>query len=74
MHCWGDSLTLAGCPWLWPIKIRGKRWYDIHTGFLRFRAGGKIENVLVTPLLTLGTVALSVNAIPGGWEWLDNLG
>lgn len=75
VHCWGDSLTLQGCPWMWPIRIRGKRWYDIATpGFLRFRAGGKIENVLVTPALILATVWLSVDTVPGGWEWVDSLG
>lgn len=40
-HCLGDSCTLAGCPWLWPIKIRGRRWYPLGTPqFLRFRTGG----------------------------------
>lgn len=75
VHCWGDSLTLQGCPWLWPIKIRGKRWYDIATpAFLRFRAGGKVETWAVMPMLILGTLALGVNTVPGGWEWLDGLG
>lgn len=39
-HCLGDSCTLAGCPWLWPLKIRGRRWYPIGTPqVMRFRTG-----------------------------------
>lgn len=74
VHCWGDSLTLAGCPWLWPFVIRGKRWYDIATpGFLRFRAGGTGEKWVVMPLLITVTAAEVVNVIPGGWAWLGTL-
>jgi membrane-bound metal-dependent hydrolase YbcI (DUF457 family) len=40
-HCLGDSCTLAGCPWLWPLRIKGRHWYPIGTPqFLRFRTGG----------------------------------
>lgn len=75
VHCWGDSLTLMGCPWMWPIKIKGKRWYDIATpAFLRFRAGGKVETWAVTPVLTLGVYALCINTFPGGWDWVASLG
>ena len=44
-HCLGDSCTLAGCPWLWPLRIKGRRWYPIGTPqFLRFRTGGKEDD------------------------------
>lgn len=75
VHCWGDSLTLMGCPWLWPIKVKGKRWYDVATpAFLRFRAGGTAETWAVTPALTLGAVALCVGTVPGGWAWIESFG
>lgn len=28
-HCLGDACTNSGCPMLWPIRIRGKRWYPV---------------------------------------------
>lgn len=69
VHCWGDSLTLMGCPWMWPVPIAGQRWYPIGSPeFLRFRAGGWAEIRLVLPLLFIVTVTLLVDAVPGGWE------
>lgn len=57
VHCLGDSLTRAGCPWLWPVKILGRRWYPIGSpAFLRFTAGGRAEKWVVVPVLTLGTL------------------
>jgi membrane-bound metal-dependent hydrolase YbcI (DUF457 family) len=74
VHCWGDSLTLAGCPWLWPFVIRGKRWYDVATpGFLRFRAGGTGERWVMMPLMITGAAAEMCTIIPGGWAWLGAL-
>jgi membrane-bound metal-dependent hydrolase YbcI (DUF457 family) len=26
-HLAGDAITVEGCPLLWPIRIRGRRWY-----------------------------------------------
>lgn len=59
VHCLGDSLTLAGCPWLWPVPILGRRWYPIGSPrFARFRAGGRAETWVVLPLLTLGALVI----------------
>lgn len=69
VHCWGDSLTLMGCPWLWPIPIAGQRWYPIGTPeFLRFRAGGTAERVVVAVLVIPCVLALAVTTIPQGWS------
>jgi hypothetical protein len=35
---------------------------------MRFRAGGKVEMLLVAPLLTIGTLALAVYVVPGALE------
>lgn len=71
VHCWGDSLTLMGCPWMWPIPIAGQRWYPIGTPeAVRFRAGGPAELYLVLPLLTVAAVVLLIDVVPGGWEAL----
>lgn len=68
VHCWGDSLTLMGCPWLWPIPIAGQRWYPIGTPeFLRFRAGGTTERVVVAVGVIPCLLALSVTTVPQGW-------
>ena len=29
VHCLGDSLTLSGCPFLFPIPIAGETWFEI---------------------------------------------
>lgn len=39
-HCLGDSLTLMGCPWLWPIPIADETWFEIRPPrLLRFLSG-----------------------------------
>ncbi len=64
VHCLGDSLTRAGCPWLWPIRIAGETWYEIRPPrLLRFRAGGPFELTFVVPVLTTAAVLL----VPGVW-------
>lgn len=45
-HCLGDSLTIMGCPWLWPIPIAGETWYEIGTPqAIRFHTGGDVEKL-----------------------------
>ncbi len=53
-HILGDTITKMGTPLLWPIKIRGKRWYDISLPtFMRITAGGAVENKILIPIFTL---------------------
>jgi membrane-bound metal-dependent hydrolase YbcI (DUF457 family) len=57
VHCLGDAITEQGCPILWPLPILGRRWYPIWSPkLLRFRAGGRVEKLIVVPALTLGTL------------------
>lgn len=66
VHDWGDSLTLMGCPWLWPIVIRGERWYPIGAPeALRFPAGGDVERRAVMPVLVILTAGIAVPALGG---------
>ena len=51
IHILGDMFTTAGVPALFPIKIKGKFWYNIR--FLKIEAGGIIENVLFTSFFVL---------------------
>lgn len=69
-HCLGDSITRAGCPWLFPLPIAGETWYEIRPpSFLRFRAGGPFEHAVMFPLLVLASALL----LPGVWSHLVGL-
>jgi membrane-bound metal-dependent hydrolase YbcI (DUF457 family) len=64
-HCLGDSLTIAGCPFLFPVPIAGETWYEIRPPkVLRFRTGKKVETRLIFPVFVL----LGVLLIPGVWK------
>lgn len=75
VHCLGDSLTLDGCPWLWPLKIKGRRWYPIGTPrAMRFRTGtdefdGE-DRVRITMhcLIPLALIGL----YPGAYAWIGH--
>lgn len=57
IHCLGDLITKMGTPSVWPIKVKGKRWYDVGLpSFLRMTTGGAVEKVLLTGF-TLVTIA-----------------
>lgn len=74
-HCWGDSLTLSGCPWLFPVPISGQRWYPIGTpDFLRFRAGGAAEKRFVLPTWVAVSGVLTFSYVPGGWAFVGDAG
>lgn len=63
-HCLGDSLTLMGCPWLWPLPIAGETWAELRPPrCLRFRTGGRVERLIVLPTLVVAAFLL----IPGVW-------
>jgi membrane-bound metal-dependent hydrolase YbcI (DUF457 family) len=63
-HCLGDALTLSGCPFLWPVPIRGETWWEIRPPrFLRFRTGGVVERLVVFPACVVAIVLL----LPGVW-------
>lgn len=65
MHCLGDAITKMGVPFLWPLPIRGKRWYDISLPwFMRIRAGGAFEYAILLPLLTLVTMGAFIYLTP----------
>lgn len=67
MHCVGDAITKAGVPFLWPIPIHGKRWWDLTLpSFMRIRAGGLFEYTILLPVLTIYTFAAALWLIPGG--------
>lgn len=72
MHLLGDMITKMGVPLAWPIKIKGKRWWDVTLpSFLRIKAGGQFEKVFLLPVLTVMTIFLFAYNIPGAREYID---
>lgn len=65
IHILGDMITKMGIPMLWPLKIHGKRWYDVSLpSFMRITAGGTFEQVVLFPLFVLITLVGAVCCIP----------
>jgi membrane-bound metal-dependent hydrolase YbcI (DUF457 family) len=59
-HCLGDAVTLSGCPFLWPLPIAGETWYELRPPRpLRFRTGGRVEQLIVFPAFTALAVLLA---------------
>lgn len=56
-HIAGDALTATGVPLLWPIKIRGERWYACRMPLITITGGGRAETLL-TGMAWAATVAL----------------
>lgn len=74
IHCFGDAITIKGVPILWPIPLAGKRWREIGPpAFLRIRAGGVFEYVILLPALNLATVILVIALFPEGQAFLADL-
>lgn len=64
VHCLGDALTISGCPVLWPLPIKGRRWYPVGTPrFMRFRAGAWVENKVLMPAFMVIGAASGVGAL-----------
>jgi membrane-bound metal-dependent hydrolase YbcI (DUF457 family) len=71
VHSVGDAITESGAPLLWPLPIRGRRWYPVGSPRpLRFRTGGAVEAWLVAPVLTVGVFLLAAFVVPGVAPWL----
>jgi len=68
IHCFGDAITKAGVPILWPLPIGGRRWYELTTGPFAIRAGGGFEYGILLPALTLVAVISAVLVAPEGRE------
>ncbi|MGW4488400.1 metal-dependent hydrolase [Amycolatopsis sp. NPDC004368] len=68
VHDLGDSITEAGCPFLFPLLIAGETWYEIRPpAWLRFRTGKQFEKRVVFPVF----VVLGVLLVPGAWGVLE---
>jgi hypothetical protein len=59
-------MTISGCPLLWPICWRGRRWHQVapHRR-LRLRTGSAVEMALLLPLLSTAGLAAGWWAMTG---------
>lgn len=65
IHMLGDMITKMGIPMAWPLKIRGKRWYDVSLpSFMRITAGGWFEQAILFPIFSLVTLVGFVFCFP----------
>jgi membrane-bound metal-dependent hydrolase YbcI (DUF457 family) len=70
VHCLGDAITRAGVPFVWPVPIRGRCWWEIQLPpLLAIRAGGRFEYAVLLPALTGLTLWLVVYTLPAS-RWL----
>jgi membrane-bound metal-dependent hydrolase YbcI (DUF457 family) len=66
VHTFGDMITRAGCPVVWPVPIEGERWHEIGLpDRIALRAGGTVEKVVVVPAFIAIAVAGVIVSIPG---------
>lgn len=62
-HLLGDMMTVSGVPLLFPLKIKGKRWWDIRLP-LGIKAGGFIETAVLIPMFSIIIIISLWNIIP----------
>lgn len=62
-HLLGDAMTVSGVPLLFPIKFKGKMWWN-HRLPLGIKAGGWIEMSILVPLFSIITIISAIGIIP----------
>ena len=75
IHILGDMITKMGSPLLFPIPIKQRRWHDIGLPKnIALRAGGKEENRILLPILTVLVVVGMFYNLPEVQEFLFDRG
>lgn len=62
-HLLGDMMTVAGVPVLFPLKFKGKRWWNFRAP-IGIKANGFIENTFLIPIFTIIIFVSLYNIIP----------
>lgn len=62
-HLLGDMMTVSGVPILFPLKFKGKRWWDFRLPF-GIKAGGFIEKTVLIPLFSIIIIISLYNIVP----------
>jgi len=74
VHTFGDMITKAGCPVLWPLPIRGERWFEVGMpDKIAVRAGGTVERTVLVPAFTALAVLGVIISVPGVAALLSRL-
>jgi membrane-bound metal-dependent hydrolase YbcI (DUF457 family) len=62
VHCFGDSCTKSGTPWLWPMSVKGKRWHNRHAlpEWARIKTGTAQERNLMGLTYILALVFIGI--------------
>lgn len=63
LHLLGDMLTVMGVPILFPLKRKGKRWWNYRFP-LGIKAGGFVEKTLLIPLFSIIALISIVKIVP----------
>jgi membrane-bound metal-dependent hydrolase YbcI (DUF457 family) len=64
IHTFGDMITKAGCPVLWPIPTGRRLWREFGVpDAIAVKVGGKVEVLLLRPLLTIASVLLFLGVL-----------
>lgn len=62
-HLLGDMMTVSGVPILFPLKFKGKRWWDFRLP-LGIKAGGFIEKAILIPIFIIIILISLYNIVP----------
>lgn len=62
-HLLGDMMTVSGVPILFPLKYKGKRWWNFRFPF-GMKAGGSAEKVFLIPILSVTSVLVTIKILP----------
>lgn len=62
-HLLGDMMTVSGVPILFPLKFKGKRWWDFRLP-LGIKAGGFIEKTILIPIFSIIILISLYNIVP----------
>ena len=62
-HLLGDMMTVSGVPILFPLKFKGKRWWDFRLP-LGIKAGGFIEKAILIPIFSIIILISLYNIVP----------
>lgn len=62
-HLVGDMMTVSGVPILFPLKFKGKRWWNFRLP-LGIKAGGFIEKAILIPIFIIIILISLYNIVP----------
>lgn len=62
-HLLGDMMTVSGVPILFPLKFKGKRWWDFRLP-LGIKVGGFIEKAILIPIFIIIILISLYNIVP----------